>query len=380
MFMILGSVCSTVLMIIIFFFKSSAKALEKDCKEKEEKYKTGNKKTNTKIKGIQGNIGVLPNKKTKETKAEKNIKRIRRAQKLMLNAIKVAIRVVNLIINVCQMLIQAIVFIASNIVIILVVLAVVLVVSFISVVLLGSSEDVSFGGSNQNISSNNGLENSTTSTEVQTIINMSDEEVWRLLSDDSYGSYKEANAKAKDDEEFWESKQIEIEVPVWKFVDKNDYTKGKEATTLKLTIHKELADFWKEYITEIHNLPEQYVIEGFHGFSWRLKTNNSDDYSSHAFGTAVDINAFTDGMGYTDNPSNTSTDTNMHYATSTGLKDPVLSMACTTDSSWLNLSKKYRLDWGGYWNTISDAMHFSIVGDNSRDTLTYTPKYEGRTP
>ena len=112
--------------------------------------------------------------------------------------------------------------------IIAIVLVVVIFVSLIistSGIILFSKKNVEDNSSNTTVSvstassSSSSQSSGTVSKNVQDIVNMSEKDVWNLISEGKYSSYKEADADAHKDwggcEKFWTSMQTTIKVKVW---------------------------------------------------------------------------------------------------------------------------------------------------------------------
>ena len=264
----------------------------------------------------------------------------------------------------------------------------------LSVILVGAlAGSVIYLSGNTSTSSYNNVVSSTEtnstvdvnmSADVKKMINMSDKELWLLASNGRFKSYDEANnalkASPTKEKEFWNKLKKDIKVKVWRWADKS-YKKKKEEE-ISLTVNKNLAEYWKAFLTEWHNLPEKYVLSSTGStFDIRIKINKSgsNNYSGHSFGGAIDINPMIDGMGSTVPGFGSG----IPWKTSNGLKEPYKSCCCTFDNSWNKLVKKYKLDWGGYFSaTVLDPMHFSIIGDRPKDTRTYKPSegVTGATP
>lgn len=215
--------------------------------------------------------------------------------------------------------------------------------------------------------------NPTVSASVQEIINMSESQVWQLISEGKYSSYDEANKAAQanktTEEKFWSGMLVQVEVPVWKWSDSSKTS--KVSSTTKIQVNKHLSEYYKSFMTDLYNAPEQYVILIVGGYNFRTKntaSGPSKNYSGHSFGATLDINWNSDGMGLKDTPYKESS-----------LSEPLKSEVCSAGSNWYNIAKKYDLDWGGNWSQKSlDPMHFSLVGDNKKDTRKFEMKVSGR--
>lgn len=238
------------------------------------------------------------------------------------------------------------------------------------------AEIIASGGTTQNSgdpATNGANYNPTVSASVQEIINMSESQVWQLISEGKYSSYDEANKAAQanktTEEEFWSGMLVQVEVPIWKWSDSSKTS--KVSSTTKIQVNKHLSEYYKSFMTDLYNAPEQYVILIVGGYNFRTKntaSGPSKNYSGHSFGATLDINWNSDGMGLKDTPYKESS-----------LSEPLKSEVCSAGSNWYNIAKKYDLDWGGNWSQKSlDPMHFSLVGDNKKDTRKFEMKVSGR--
>jgi hypothetical protein len=238
------------------------------------------------------------------------------------------------------------------------------------------AEIIASGGTTQNggdPATNGANYNPTVSASVQEIINMSESQVWQLISEGKYSSYDEANKAAQanktTEEKFWSGMLVQVEVPIWKWSDSSKTS--KVSSTTKIQVNKHLSEYYKSFMTDLYNAPEQYVILIVGGYNFRTKntaSGPSKNYSGHSFGATLDINWNSDGMGLKDTPYKESS-----------LSEPLKSEVCSAGSNWYNIAKKYDLDWGGNWSQKSlDPMHFSLVGDNKKDTRKFEMKVSGR--
>lgn len=238
------------------------------------------------------------------------------------------------------------------------------------------AEIIASGGTTQNSgdpATNGANYNPTVSASVQEIINMSESQVWQLISEGKYSSYDEANKAAQanktTEEKFWSGMLVQVEVPIWKWSDSSKTS--KVSSTTKIQVNKHLSEYYKSFMTDLYNAPEQYVILIVGGYNFRTKNTASGlskNYSGHSFGATLDINWNSDGMGLKDTPYKESS-----------LSEPLKSEVCSAGSNWYNIAKKYDLDWGGNWSQKSlDPMHFSLVGDNKKDTRKFEMKVSGR--
>lgn len=228
---------------------------------------------------------------------------------------------------------------------------------------------------------------SNQSADTKKVIEMDDTTFWQLISDNRFNSYDEATAawKASESNEkaYWNSMVVDIAVPCWKF--SGDYKNGdytKVESTVNITVNKNMAAYFTDFMTDLYNLPEKYVIMSVGGFVPRIKNNpdgSQAGLSAHTFGTTLDINAWYDGMGSAGAGERLY---GTPFNTSNGLDEFRASTCCTYDNSWFQLAKEYNLNWGGLWSPkYLDPMHFSVVGDGSlKNQVNYTPKTPGKAP
>lgn len=235
-------------------------------------------------------------------------------------------------------------------------------------------------------SQNSGV-NSNQSEDTQKVIEMNDTDYWHLISDNRFSSYEEATAawKANNsaEKDYWNSMVVDVTVPCWKF--SGDYKNGdytKVEGTVNITVNKSMVSYFTDFMTDLYNLPEQYVIMSVGGFVPRIKNNpdgSQAGLSAHTFGTTLDINAWYDGMGSAGAGERLY---GTPFNTSSGLDEFRASTCCTYDNSWFELAKEYNLNWGGLWSPkYLDPMHFSVVGDGSlKNEVNYTPRTPGKSP
>ena len=120
-----------------------------------------------------------------------------------------------------------------------------------------------------------------------------------------------------------------------------------ERTTMKIDIHKALAEDIKEIFSEIADMGFKIKASDTSDYNAR-KINGKDRWSHHSYGTAIDINS-------SDNP-------NYYSATREGtIHDPTNNEYAITNSI-ANVFRKYGWSWGGEdWTNPHDYMHFSFA-------------------
>lgn len=138
-----------------------------------------------------------------------------------------------------------------------------------------------------------------------------------------------------------------ITVPVWKI---NSAGK-KYSTTMKLTIHKKLADGVSNIFKEIYALPMKFPVKTLLGYSYRkvggVGLSNSTLLSIHSFGAAIDINPGDYDNDYFLGKGNDLRDKSNPYY----IPDEVIEIFAS-----------YGWFWGGEFEICADTMHFQYLG------------------
>lgn len=376
MSILFGFFTPIVLFLITLPLKASIKVVEKKLNDKKKEEKSNNKRSKNPVDLIRSKVSNkdIKNKKSTDKKNKMSVK----AMQLLLRSLQ-ALKVFLTALKSAVLLLISCLSLFTIFILVIILLLVVLLVCVIN----SDSSSGWLTGSSVTSSSSQYV-SSPVSADVNEIINMSESEVWKLISEGRFSSYSEANSAAQGgdenynrEKEFWEGLLVQVEVPVWKWTDntKSSKTEG----TITITVNKYVADYWKSFMTELHSCPEKYVIYYAGGQNFRTKNNGTgtSNLSAHSFGVVLDINTSTKGMG--SNAAGLGDGT--PWNSDNGLSEPYKSEACAFSGNWFNLVKKYRLDWGGLWSSrMLDPMHFSIVGDNNRDTRNYQPKSSGQNP
>lgn len=211
------------------------------------------------------------------------------------------------------------------------------------------------------------------SASTSQILAMSTDQIWEYISEGKYTTKDAARADAKANysecKEFWESMYYTIEVPVWVWGDTEKQTIVE--STKKITCNRNLAVFWTDFFTDLHNCSDQYVMNEILNPVWRWVSGMEGvAVSMHSYGIAFDINPSTkhDGDSFMPmalySPPYSSPD-KLPY-------DEWRHTVCTFSSSWLEVAKSYKLSWGGTWSSRHDNMHFSMPGgDTDLDKTVY---------
>lgn len=338
-----------------------------------------------KKRGIVGKLAKGVSKsRSGQTKEEKDSEKRKKAKELAIKALQFMLNNLKLLLNFIRMCLALLstLFVSGGVFVLILITAVLIAgvssAGLVTTATTNSSTSSSKSGGSSNSSSTS---ISVSSAEVKKIIKMKDSEVWNLISDGKFKSYDEANSALKSDkskwEAFWKGQVKTVKVPCNKW---NKSKKKRYKTEVSITVNKHLVDYFTSFMTDLCNAG--YVIDTAGGFNVRPKNNDSGsgNYSAHSFGAVLDINEHIDGMGsvpaHADDPKYIGD--GHPRKTYKNLGEPEKYLLCTFDSEWLKISKKYKLDWGGYWSaSYLDPMHFSLVGDNNKDTRQYKPKTSG---
>ncbi|ABX41575.1 peptidoglycan-binding protein [Lachnoclostridium phytofermentans] len=138
-----------------------------------------------------------------------------------------------------------------------------------------------------------------------------------------------------------------ITVPVWKM----DVAGKKYPSTMKLSIHKKLADGVSSIFKEIYDLPMKFPVKTMLGFSYRkvggVGLSQSTLLSIHSFGAAIDINPGDYDNDYFLGKGNDLRNRSNPY--------------CIPDEV-IEIFASYGWFWGGDFEISADTMHFQYLG------------------
>lgn len=191
------------------------------------------------------------------------------------------------------------------------------------------------------------------------VIMLSDAEAWNLLT--GFPSRDQANLNVTQSKMDVRMVTIEVPIRVWSSADANDYS--TKASTKKITVNRALANLYLNFFTDIYNEATDFVINPSEIYCYNFRKSTSGTrLSAHAYGVACDVNWSTGGNGYQDHVYTASEWNNLKKSKS---KYQIV----YKDSKVARIAHKYTLSWGGEWNSVTDAMHFSFIGDESRATL-----------
>lgn len=200
-------------------------------------------------------------------------------------------------------------------------------------------------------------------TSSSSIMSMSDTEAWFALT--GYYSSNEANTYATKSD--MESRMVYISVPirVWNSADADDYSTKK--SMVKLRVNRELASLYTNFFNELYeetgSEDNLFVVNPSEIGCYNYRKNTSGTrLSAHSYGVACDLNWSTVGNRYNDHVYTKSEWINLDKSKS---KYYIIYKG----SKVVEIAHKYTLSWGGEWRSVTDAMHFSFIGDETRATL-----------
>ena len=202
-------------------------------------------------------------------------------------------------------------------------------------------------------------ENSEVIISDDSVIMLSDEEAWSLLT--GYSTSKNANLFVT--KRHMDARVVDVVVPirVWSSSAANDYSTKK--ANVRITVNRALANLYYNFFTDIYNEATDFVINPseIYCYSYRAKTGGGR-LSAHSYGAACDVNWSTTGNGY---GAHVYTAQEWNRLSKSKAKYQIVYKG----SKVAEIAHRYTLSWGGEWRSVTDAMHFSFIGDESRSTL-----------
>ena len=207
-----------------------------------------------------------------------------------------------------------------------------------------SALDVDENSSESNIDLN--IDNN----EVKEIMNWSDSQAWKAITGTAYSS-KPTSSQVSQSTMDKRMKTITVQIRTGKNSSKSQ----------SMNVNKAIAPLWEAFFKELYEKCEDFYIVTYDGaYYYRASTGNSSKLSAHAFGCAIDLNAGISGNGYGQKPYSKSdrdklTDNRTKHST------------IYFNSPMLEVAHKYTIVNGADWSNPNDAMHFSFIGDWTRD-------------
>ncbi len=211
-------------------------------------------------------------------------------------------------------------------------------------------------------STDSSISGTVTDADVKQVMAMSDEEVWKgltngLLSD---RPSDRSPANASQIESTVRQQMVDITVPTRAWENAGDSSNmnivRKDVT---VQVNKLLAGLWTAFFTDLYNEAPNFVIKSVGVFRIDGTGYGQIGYKSgHTYGAAVDINWYGDGNPYGTKPAYSKEEWNA--LPENHLKYQII----YKDSDVVKIAHKYTLYWGGEWTGKNkDIMHFSFVCD-----------------
>lgn len=219
-------------------------------------------------------------------------------------------------------------------------------------------------------------------------IMLSEDDAWKLVSDGLYTQYPSGNFLENKDTlmEIQKRNTKTIKVKVWYWEDPSDDTNFNKVTAVKtFAVNSGIASLFEHAFEAIYNDPSQPVInlaDGGMG-TWVIRGKNHNNYarmSTHSLGCCIDLNPGT-GSFYINGK---------WYGNAYGQR-------AMSKEIWENLPechkkyhvlyagspiveifKSYGFVWGGDWESGTDPMHLSWIGEGSNTRSKGQANYTSR--
>lgn len=185
---------------------------------------------------------------------------------------------------------------------------------------------------------------------VQDIISLKEARAWLLVTNNKYsnkppwGSYTDA-ARSK--------LCTTISIKTWTF--KKDKGTSLKTINRSLTVNTALKNYYITFFEDVYKAKICIATLGCYGHAGNVNAA-SPTYSGHAFGISLDINE-----NY--NPNGVSPPTKKEWKKLSARKRLV---TFYDGCPLVEIADKYTMQWGGRFKNTKDAMHFSYVGDGTR--------------
>jgi len=203
---------------------------------------------------------------------------------------------------------------------------------------------------------------------LQELMNLSDAEAWRLLTNGVITSRPSSSRPSNYAAIQRGIRTTGVTIPVRRWVGSSGLQRTSSTTTIYVNAH--LAEFWLAFFTDLHNLVPNFVVREV-GCLREPRWDSLGLRSSHPYGAACDINWSTRGNGWS-SPKSTRLGVR-EYTREEWMLLPEERFKYETiyrDSPMEEIGRKYTLNWGGRWSCCGDAMHFSFIGDGAtRESL-----------
>lgn len=228
---------------------------------------------------------------------------------------------------------------------------------------------------------------SAISSEDRRIALLTEAEAWDYISNGIWTDYPKGSFNANKDKllELQDSNTEVITVKVWSWANNNEHDLSKITEELTVAVNAKLAKTFKHIFQDIYNHTDKPVVnvnDKAMG-TWVLRGknhNNSNTMSAHALGAAIDINpstgsVYVNNIWYGNAYGQKMLPTDMWYQLpDTQVKYNIL----YENSPIVEIFKSYGFYWGGDWNSGTDCMHLSYIGDGSEARVTGISNFKER--
>lgn len=209
-------------------------------------------------------------------------------------------------------------------------------------------------------SSNSNLNLTVTDPEIQKVMAMSDEEVWKGLTGGLLSERPSEKSPSNADkiETAVRNQVVSIQVPIRTWEDSsNDSNMNMKDSEATIEVNSFLKDFWMGFFNDLYKNCPKFVITSVGCFRIDgLGYGQIGFKSGHTYGAAVDINPDQNPYGSTAPYSKSE----WEALPENHLKYQVI----YKDSPMVQVANAYTLYWGGSWTGGTyDIMHFSFVCD-----------------
>lgn len=221
--------------------------------------------------------------------------------------------------------------------------------------------------SSNSASKNAGNVNVNMSPEVEELLTMSDEEVWRGLTGGLLSARPAETLPANADEiEAAVRKQIvSLEIPIRRWASGDDSNLQTVETTTTIQVNSFLEKLFIEFFQNVFDADPTFVTASVGGF--RIDGTGYGQIgfrSAHTYGAAIDINWYEDGNPYgslSDGSVKIYSQAEWEALPENHLKYQII----YENSPLVQVAHKFTLLWGGadWTGDTRDTMHFSFVAD-----------------